>query len=316
MVPAHACLAVAALVLGGGAADAAEPAKATVAPVVARIDVSFKMDPRLTRGLYLGDRWVSAQTFSISQPVVGATVEARAVSRSAAGRPVGAEPRWSAEDTEMIRVEPAGGKDVKIAVLRAGESRVRVSAGAVAREVTVRAVQKGEALLIEISHAGPAAAGAGDVGAAHQVAPGARALAEENRAEGEAFLAANAARDGVVTLASGLQYRVLKAGAGPRPDSDDTVVCHYRGTLLDGREFDSSYRRRTPARFAVGRVIRGWQEALQLMPTGSKWQLFVPPDLAYGEKGTRRSIGPHATLVFEVELLAIEDGSLAARHSP
>jgi FKBP-type peptidyl-prolyl cis-trans isomerase FklB len=274
------------------------------------------MDPRLTRGLYLGDRWVSAPTFSISQPMIGATVEARALGRDAAGKPVKVEPLWSPGDPEMVRVSPAAARDVRISVLRAGESRVRVSAGDVAREVTIRAVQKGEALLVVIAQAEPAVVGAGDVADTQQGASGTHALSERNRAQGGAFLAANAARDGVVTLASGLQYIVLKAGAGPRPGADDTVVCHYRGTLLDGREFDSSYRRRTPARFAVGRVIRGWQEALQLMPTGSKWQLFVPPHLAYGEKGTRRSIGPHATLVFEVELLAIEDGSLAARHSP
>ncbi len=129
--------------------------------------------------------------------------------------------------------------------------------------------------------------------------------AATNKKEGEAFLASNKTKPGVVALPSGLQYKVLKAGSGPKPSASDSVVCNYRGTLLDNTEFDSSYKRGQPATFPVGQVIKGWTEALQLMPVGSKWQLFVPSELAYGEHGAGADIGPNATLVFEVELLSI-----------
>ncbi|HET9791160.1 MAG TPA: FKBP-type peptidyl-prolyl cis-trans isomerase [Candidatus Angelobacter sp.] len=130
--------------------------------------------------------------------------------------------------------------------------------------------------------------------------------AETNKKEGEAFLAANKTKEGVVTTPSGLQYKILKAGTGPKPTAADKVVCNYRGTLINGTEFDSSYKRGQPATFPVGQVIKGWTEALQLMPVGSKWQLFIPPDLAYGERGAGNDIGPDSTLIFEVELLSIE----------
>jgi FKBP-type peptidyl-prolyl cis-trans isomerase FklB len=130
-----------------------------------------------------------------------------------------------------------------------------------------------------------------------------------NKKEGDAFLAANKTKEGVVTLPSGLQYKILKEGTGPKPTSSDSVVCNYRGTLIDGKEFDSSYKRGQPATFPVTGVIKGWTEALQLMPVGSKWQLFVPPDLAYGERGAGADIGPGATLIFEVELMSIADKS-------
>ena len=134
-----------------------------------------------------------------------------------------------------------------------------------------------------------------------------KALAERNIKEGEAFLAANKAKEGVVTLPSGLQYKILQAGTGKKPSADDTVVCNYRGTFIDGTEFDSSYKRNQPATFPVKGVIKGWTEALQLMPIGSKWQLFIPSALAYGERGAANSIGPNATLIFEVELISIKD---------
>jgi FKBP-type peptidyl-prolyl cis-trans isomerase FklB len=127
-----------------------------------------------------------------------------------------------------------------------------------------------------------------------------------NKKEGETFMTANKTKEGVVALPSGLQYKILKEGDGPKPVARDSVVCNYRGTLLDGKEFDSSYKRGQPATFGVGQVIKGWTEALQLMPVGSKWQLFVPPDLAYGERGAGADIGPNATLVFEVELISIK----------
>lgn len=143
-----------------------------------------------------------------------------------------------------------------------------------------------------------------------------QALIETNKAQGVTFLAANSKKDGVVTLPSGLQYKILTAGTGPKPTADDTVVCNYRGTLLDNTEFDSSYKRGQPASFAVNRVIKGWTEALQLMPVGSKWQLFIPADLAYGERGQGPVIGPNATLVFEVELLSIQDKPQAQTPAP
>jgi FKBP-type peptidyl-prolyl cis-trans isomerase FklB len=127
-----------------------------------------------------------------------------------------------------------------------------------------------------------------------------------NQKEGAAFLAANKSKEGVVTLPSGLQYKIEKQGTGQTPAATDSVVCNYRGTLIDGKEFDSSYKRGEPATFPVNGVIKGWTEALQLMPVGSKWQLFIPPDLAYGDRGAGADIGPGATLVFEVELLSIQ----------
>jgi FKBP-type peptidyl-prolyl cis-trans isomerase FklB len=127
-----------------------------------------------------------------------------------------------------------------------------------------------------------------------------------NKKDGEAFLAANKTKEGVVTLPSGLQYKILKEGAGPKPTASDTVVCNYKGTFLNNTEFDSSYKRGQPATFPVSGVIKGWTEALQLMPVGSKWQLFIPSDLAYAEHAPPE-IGPDTTLVFEVELLSIQD---------
>lgn len=137
-------------------------------------------------------------------------------------------------------------------------------------------------------------------------AEAATALGEKNKKEGEAFLAGNKAKEGIVTLPSGLQYKILTAGKGKQPTADDTVACHYRGTFVDGTEFDSSYERNQPATFAVKGVIKGWTEALQLMAVGSKWQLFVPSDLAYGQPGRPPLIGPNATLIFEVELISIQ----------
>ncbi len=129
-----------------------------------------------------------------------------------------------------------------------------------------------------------------------------------NKTEGDAFLAANKSKEGVVTLPSGLQYKILTAGTGPKPMASDSVVCNYRGTLVNGTEFDSSYKRGQPATFGVSQVIKGWTEALQLMPVGSKWQLFIPSNLAYGERGEPRGgIEPNATLIFEVELLSIQE---------
>jgi FKBP-type peptidyl-prolyl cis-trans isomerase len=136
------------------------------------------------------------------------------------------------------------------------------------------------------------------------------AAAEANKAAGEAFLAENGQKEGVVTTESGLQYRVITQGEGEIPGAEDTVEVHYAGTLLDGTEFDSSYKRGSTVSFPVNGVIPGWTEALQLMPVGSKWKLFIPSDLAYGPGGTGGGpIGPNETLVFEVELVDIKGGA-------
>lgn len=132
--------------------------------------------------------------------------------------------------------------------------------------------------------------------------------------EGAEFLAANKKKDGVVTLPSGLQYKILKAGKGERPDPDDAVVCNYRGTFIDGTEFDSSANHNGPATFTLKGVIQGWAEALQLMPVGSKWQLFIPPQLAYGENGAGQFIPPNSTLIYEVELLAVKESEKPERE--
>jgi FKBP-type peptidyl-prolyl cis-trans isomerase FklB len=129
---------------------------------------------------------------------------------------------------------------------------------------------------------------------------------DANKKEGEAFLAANKTKEGVVTLPSGLQYKILTAGTGPKPTAADSVSCNYKGTLINGKEFDASSKHGGPLTFTVGGVIKGWTEALQLMPVGSKWQLFVPADLAYGQRGAGGDIGPGATLIFEVELVSIK----------
>ena len=129
--------------------------------------------------------------------------------------------------------------------------------------------------------------------------------AKQNREIGEAFLSENAKREGVKTTASGLQYEVLAEGKGRKPKATDKVQCHYHGTLIDGQVFDSSIQRGTPAVFGVNQVIPGWVEALQLMPEGSRWKLYIPSDLAYGEQGAGGSIPANATLIFEVELIKI-----------
>ncbi|MGC1226106.1 MAG: FKBP-type peptidyl-prolyl cis-trans isomerase [Candidatus Sulfotelmatobacter sp.] len=137
----------------------------------------------------------------------------------------------------------------------------------------------------------------------------------ENKQQGAAFLAENKSKEGVKTLPSGLDYKILKEGTGPKPTAGDTVECNYRGTLIDGKEFDSSAKHGGPATFPVGGVIKGWTEALQMMPVGSKWQLFIPPDLAYGDRGAGPDIGPDSTLIFEVELVSIKQPEKKGENS-
>ena len=133
-----------------------------------------------------------------------------------------------------------------------------------------------------------------------------KAVAEENKKIGDAFLEENKKKEGVVALPSGLQYKILKAGDGRKPTDADRIECNYRGVLINGTEFDSSYRTGKPATLKVMGLIPGWTEALKLMPAGSKWQLFIPPQLAYGERGAGRYIGPNATLIFELDLIAVK----------
>ena len=132
-------------------------------------------------------------------------------------------------------------------------------------------------------------------------------VAKKNKVDGEAFLGENKKKEGVKALPSGLQYKVIKAGTDKKPKLSDSVTSHYRGTLIDGTEFDSSYKRGQPVTFPVSGVIPGWTEALQLMGEGAKWQIFVPSNLAYGERGAGGVIGPNATLIFEIELISIQE---------
>jgi FKBP-type peptidyl-prolyl cis-trans isomerase FklB len=144
-------------------------------------------------------------------------------------------------------------------------------------------------------------------------ASAAKVLGKKNKAEGEAFLAKNKKEEGVVTLPSGLQYKVIKEGTGQSPKADDQVTVHYRGTLINGQEFDSSYARNKPATFKVGGVIPGWTEALQLMKPGAKWKLFIPSKLAYHERGRPPKIGPNAALLFDIELLSVKSPAGGAK---
>ncbi len=133
-----------------------------------------------------------------------------------------------------------------------------------------------------------------------------QAIAVENKSKGEAFLAENKEKDGIVVTESGLQYKVVTAGEGKQPTADSTVVVHYSGRLIDGTEFDSSYKRETPATFALSGIIPGWGEVLQLMKEGAKWEVFIPAQLGYGERGAGGAIGPNETLVFDIELLEVK----------
>lgn len=142
-----------------------------------------------------------------------------------------------------------------------------------------------------------------------------KALAEKNLKEGEQFLAENAKKEGIVTQPSGLQYKIITDGSGKKAKPTDTVTVHYRGTLIDGTEFDSSYKRNEPATFLLKEVMTGWAEGVSLMKVGSKWQLFIPSKLGYGEAGAGDVIGPNTTLIFEVELLDTKDTQTAQKPS-
>jgi FKBP-type peptidyl-prolyl cis-trans isomerase FklB len=357
--------------------DAARPSALTLTD----IKVSFQLDPRLTRGLYMGERWVSLPTF------VGAggqdTVLARAEGLDANGKPVGITPVWMPADPEMIEVSPRQGKEVRITVRRAGQSTLNVASPGFSRELIVKAANKGNALQVEISQ-GKASAGkppeagkdpenrkdagspkekvsytlgykagsslkarsvdldldiyvkafreafAGDraamsekemadalgalqkdmkakpPGKKKESAEERRRSAEKNRKEGATFLAENAGKEGVVTLPSGLQYKIIKEGTGKQPAKADKVNVNYRGFFPAGTEFDNSRKKGKPAVFRVDNVIKGWSEALPLMKEGSTWMLYIPSDLAYGARRAGARIGPNQALVFEVELISVQ----------
>ena len=143
-----------------------------------------------------------------------------------------------------------------------------------------------------------------------------KAAADKNVSEGTKFLEENKKKEGVKTTASGLQYKVVKEGTGAQPKASDTVTVNYRGTLINGREFDSSYKRGEPATFPVNGVIKGWTEALQLMKAGSKYQLFIPPNLAYGDRAVGPDISPNSTLIFDVELMDVKPSASSASPAP
>jgi FKBP-type peptidyl-prolyl cis-trans isomerase FklB len=369
---------------------AAKTVAASRSDTITGIGIAFKLDPRLSGATYGGEHWVAPSTF------MGATaqdtVEARARGLSASGASLEIAPEWVPSDTGMLTVSPIRGDQVKIKVLRAGESTLRVTALGYTKELLVRARYLGNAIQVEIAQPSQhrARGDSGTTGDAKQPVPdletknqrvgyavgmnlakalqkqgveldedalvkgftdtlagGAtlmteeqaratltgvqtdqrvlaeslerKALGERNEREGKAFLVENRGTQGVVTLPSGLQYKVIKAGEGRRPTASDVVTCHYRGSFIDGKEFDNKLK--APVTFPIRSVMKGWSEALQLMPVGSTWQIFVPAELAYGERGagggglrgkaaTRAQlIGPNSTLIFELELIAIEDRS-------
>jgi FKBP-type peptidyl-prolyl cis-trans isomerase FklB len=365
-------LACAPAVRAGDEAGVKPPeAKASAAT---RIVVSFKLDPRLTRGLHMGERWVTRARYARNSPSATAAIEARGFGMDAIGDNFPIAPRWSSSDPAMLSVEPGEGHEVVLTVSRVGASALEVAHAGITARLQVTASAAGEGLDVEIvQEAAPAspgtlatqrermsyatgvdfgvrlkrqgvlldeqlvARGLQDAldGATPLLSPVEikRALAElsgqlaaertraanrrreTNERSGREFLAENAGRAGVTSLPSGVQYKVLQAGGGRTPTASDTVVCHYRGTLVDGTEFDDSRKRGKPATLALGKVIQGWQQALPLMPAGSKWQIVVPPDLGYGSRGTR-GIPPGSTLVFEVELLEVREAGQAASATP
>jgi FKBP-type peptidyl-prolyl cis-trans isomerase len=285
------------------------------AVVLKAIQVSFKLDSRLTDSTYGGERWVSPRTYTGANGQN--TVDIRATGVDAKGTTVPIAPEWSVSDADMITVSPARGERVKITITRAGECTVKIASQGVVKELSVKASSSNNVLQIAIAQfdskvvsvAPPDVAAATDP----SKAPSPVELAEKNKREGEAFLAANAKRNGVVTLKSGLQYQILKTGKGPKPRLDSTVVCEYRAALVDGTRVSGTARNK-PLSFPLKATIAAWREALQLMPAGSQWRLFVPPALAYGEKGAPRNrVGPNATLVFDIPLNSVADTPAAPK---
>jgi FKBP-type peptidyl-prolyl cis-trans isomerase len=282
------------------------------AAAVSDIKLTFKVDPRLTSGVYGGERWISPSTY------MGATaqhtVETKAVGIGANGNPIRINPDWIPSEPDMVTVSPNSGDAVTITVKRAGESRLVIKAQQISRDLAIKAASQNGFMQIEITQLdlkqpAPAAERVQpkvEVPSEAERALAIQQLAEKNKKDGEAFLAANKAKEGVVVRESGLQYKVVKAGDGPKPARDDVIVCRFRGTGIDGTRVGASYPRNLPMVMPLKRTMKGWQEAVQLMPVGSKWQVFIPPDLAYGERAVPR-VGPNATLIFEIELVAIQN---------
>jgi FKBP-type peptidyl-prolyl cis-trans isomerase FklB len=369
-------LAVAFLLFGVPAlAQSSQPTAPASTTSVARIELTFKRDPRMVDPFRGIGEWVTGSNYS------GATaqdkVEVRAEGVSATGKPTKISPEWSVSDPEMVSVSPTQGDHVMITVHKAGESKLKVTYQGLSKELVVKSQYVGKFMLFEISPPAPAkpngpaaemnpalkdqkkqigyAAGIRLAKTLRQQSVEAdpemvmqamkdvmsggptlmnddqvqaalmtvetelnvtaatverKKIAEQNKKAGEQFLAEHKKKEGVVTLPDGLQYKVIKTGDGKKPTLLDAAVCHYQGTLIDGTEFDSSYKSKTgaPVTFPVRAVIKGWQEALKLMPAGSKWEIVVPPDLAYGERGMPRAkIPPNAALIFEVELLSVKE---------
>jgi len=298
------------------------------APAVSDIKLAFKVDPRLTSGVYGGERWVSPSTY------VGATaqhtIETKAVGIDAKGKPIRISPDWTPSEPEMVAVSPNSGDAVTITVKRVGESRLVIKTHQISRELAIKAASPNGFMQIEITQldlkppvaaTGPStksdneqAQSKAELPSEAERALAAQQLAEKNKKDGEEFLAANKAKEGVVVLESGLQYKVLKAGDGPKPALDDMVVCRFRGTGIDGTRIAASYPRNLPMVMQLKRTMKGWQEAVQLMPVGSKWQIFIPPGLAYGQRAVPR-VGPNATLIFEIELVAIQNRNSGNTYS-
>lgn len=300
-----------------GATIAPSPAPPADPASLTGMAISFKLDPRLAGGTYGGERWVSPPTYSGA--AAQDTVEARVEGIGPKGQTLKVSPRWTPSDPEMVTVSPEEGSSVRITVKREGECRLQVGFQGVSRELIVKGTLRNSAMQVEIKPLEvrkPAAAPSMQA-APPPKSPVAVSPAVRNKQAGEAFLAENKTREGVVTLESGLQYRILRAGEGEKPTRDSTVVCQYRRIRLDGTEVQNSDKRKKPVSFRVNRTVTGWSEALQLMPVGSKWQLFIPPDLGFGEQGSPKSgIGPNATLVFEVELLAVKEPVTTDRETP
>ncbi|HYY72505.1 MAG TPA: FKBP-type peptidyl-prolyl cis-trans isomerase [Candidatus Bathyarchaeia archaeon] len=376
-----------------GVVRASQGAAPPQAPAVADIQLSYKRDPRVVDGFRGIGPWARGPSFGGATAQDSVETVARAV--DAKGKPTKANMEWIASDPEMVTVTPSKGDHVTIKVLRAGESKLKVTAQGFSKELEISAKYVNKFMLFEIAEAKAAKPNAPPATA--KAAPPARssksdisyaigmnlakalqeqsleadvdslmqgvkdtlsggktrlteeqalatlegvetdqriveaslnrkAVGERNKREGEAFLAKNKTKEGVVSLPSGLQYKVIKEGTGKKPAANDVVTVQYRGSFIDGKVFDDSSKRQGGSvSFPVNSVIRGWQEALQLMPVGSKWQLFMPSDLAYGERGAggghggKRSggpqpqiIGPNTALVFDVELLSI--GEAAAKR--
>jgi FKBP-type peptidyl-prolyl cis-trans isomerase len=294
------------LVLLPGGLLHASPRAANPAATLTGIAVSFKVDPRLidpTRG---GEQWISPPIYSGAN--AQDTVEARAQGIDANGRPTKIDPRWIPSNPEMVKVSPGQADQVRIVVKRAGESKLKIVSGKVSKELLVRASYRGPFIQIQIvqprvvnaikAPAAPLASALDRRAAEAQAA----ALKSRTSAENEKNL-----KEGVVTLPSGVEYKILKAGAGNKPNGDDTVECHYRVTLLDGSELANSHASGQPVTVRVAAAIASLKETLQLMQVGSKWQVFLPAHLSTPGLGRRHKQQGRAipTRVLEVELIAI-----------